>query len=160
MDKKENKNTTLLHTLMEIKKLKELNEKELFKLYEDISNTINLNSLRRGIDNVCIVLSNPKNNIKLDKQQRLELIYNLLNNQSNISKNVRIFRKNKPQKDIKEIEIFIENTTDTLKIIKEYQPQKVKVQKENLKDTNKSKTTQSKEKTTSINKTKNKRKKV
>ena len=68
MDKKENKNTTLLNTLMEIKKLKELNEKELFKLYEDISNTINLNSLRRGIDNVCIVLSNPKNNIKLDRK--------------------------------------------------------------------------------------------
>lgn len=154
MDKKENKNTTLLNTLMEIKKLKELNEKELFKLYEDISNTINLNSLRRGIDNVCIVLSNPKNNIKLDKQQRLELIYNLLNNQSNISKNVRIFRKNKPQKDIKEIEIFIENTTDTLKIIKEYQPQKVKVQKENLKET---KTIQPKEKTTTINKTKRKK---
>lgn len=154
MDKKENKNTTLLHTLMEIKKLKELNEKELFKLYENISNTINLNSLRRGIDNVCIGLSNPKNNIKLDKQQRLELIYNLLNNQSNISKNVRIFRKNKPQKDIKEIEIFIENTTDTLKIIKEYQPQKVKVQKENLKET---KTIQPKEKTTTINKTKRKK---
>lgn len=143
-DKKENKNDILLDTLTKVNNLQNLDEKQLMAISKTIASSINLNSLKRNVNNVCMVLSKNQN-IKMDNQKRLDLIYELLHNTTRISTDIRDLRG----KNIKSNELlpFVENTLNTLEMIKEYQKfneKDYKVQKEtttNTKEIQEKKTT-------------------
>ena len=130
------KNDTLLVTLTNIKELNSLKDEEITKIVDTILNTLNLNSLRRNINNVCMAISTTDakvadiNDKIIDNTTKLKLINKLLNNQNFIIANIRVLRKKKNSQNKKENLIkFIDITIETLKTIKMYQPLKEKEEK-------------------------------
>lgn len=120
---KENKNTTLLTTLKALN-VDKLKDDELTKISKNISNTINVNGLRRNV-NTALIQIIENENTSMDNNKKIEFIKNLLNNQKIIENNVRNFRrKSALPSDVKDMITFTKITTETLKLVERYQPLK------------------------------------
>lgn len=120
---KENKNNTLLTTLIELD-INKLKDDELIKVSKNISKNINVNGLRRNINTTLIQILETTDT-SMDNNQKIEFIKKLLKGQKTIETNVRNFRrKSSLPKDVKDVTLFIKTTTEILKAIQQYQPLK------------------------------------
>lgn len=120
---KENKNNTLLTTLIELD-INKLKDDELIKVSKNISKNINVNGLRRNI-NTTLIRILETTDTSMDNNKKIEFIKKLLKGQKTIETNVRNFRrKSSLPKDVKDVTLFIKTTTEVLKTIQQYQPLK------------------------------------
>lgn len=120
---KENKNNTLLTTLIELD-INKLKDDELIKVSKNISKNINVNGLRRNINTTLIQILETTDT-SMDNNKKIEFIKKLLKGQKTIETNVRNFRrKSSLPKDVKDVTLFIKTTTEVLKTIQQYQPLK------------------------------------
>lgn len=130
---KENKNNTLLNTLVELD-ITKLKDDELKKVSKNISKNINVNGLRRNI-NMTLIQIIETTDTSMDNNKKIEFIKKLLNGQKIIETNVRNFRRKSALPiDTKDITTFIKTTTEVLKTIQQYQPLKEEKMSKELKD--------------------------
>lgn len=129
--------------------LKEMKSVDLFNLQEDeivalqqnIISNVNLNKMREQVEVACINLSQvtpPKFmaeavHIALDNQERLELIFKLLDGFSKFEKDVKLFRRNKYNcnNNYEYIFSFLLRTQDMINAVLEHSNFKMKEWEEN-----------------------------
>ena len=119
-----------LLAFIENKDLATMDTPQLLEISQQISNSISLTKLRRSIDNAIKVLSGVGDPsfgadlefIALDNQQRLNLIWMLLDRYNKIEANIKNFKKNKQNcKDNSDfLYKFIEETKEILETVTKY----------------------------------------
>lgn len=121
--------------------LYELQENEVIVLKQNIIEKVNLNKMREQVELVCRDLSQvgpPRFGADLtyianNNQERLELIFNLLNNFNNFKNDVKCFRRNKGNcnDNYEYIFNFLLNTQDLINAILDHNDFKIKEWEEN-----------------------------
>lgn len=119
-----------LLAFIENKDLTTMDTPQLLEISQQISNSISLTKLRRSIDNAIKILSGVGDPsfgadlefIALDNQQRLNLIWMLLDRYNKIEANIKNFKKNKQNcKDNSDfLYKFIEETKEILETVTKY----------------------------------------
>ncbi len=129
--------------LQEIKNmdLADLQEKEVIALQQNIISNVNLNKMREQVETACRDLSQVTppsfgadlRYIALDNQERLELIFKLLDGFSKFEKDVKCFRKNKYNcnNNYEHIFNFLLSTQDLVNAVLDHSNFKIKEWEEN-----------------------------
>ncbi len=129
--------------LQEIKNmdLSDLQEKEVIALQQNIISNVNLNKMREQVETACRDLSQVTppsfgadlRYIALDNQERLELIFKLLDGFSKFEKDVKCFRKNKYNcnNNYEHIFNFLLSTQDLVNAVLDHSNFKIKEWEEN-----------------------------
>lgn len=129
--------------LQEIKnmELSDLQEEEVIALQQNIISNVNLNKMREQVESACRNLSQvtpPRDGadlryIALDNQERLELIFKLLDSFTMFEKDVKLFRRNKNNcnNNYEYIFSFLLRTQDLVNAVIDHSDFKVKEWEEN-----------------------------
>ena len=117
-----------------------LSEKEVIQLADTVICNVNINKLEEKVNEACMTLSNvgePRFGadlkfIALDNQQRLNIVYNLLNNFTTFKADIKNFKHNKLdcRQNYEYIFNFLLNTKDMISSVIEYGSFKQKENKE------------------------------
>ncbi len=123
--------------------LSDLQEEQIIALQQNIISNVNLNKMREQVESACRNLSQVAppsfmadlKYIALDNQQRLEIIFKLLDNFSMFEKDVKLFRKNKNNcnDNYEYIFSFLLRTQDLVNAVLEHSDFKIKEWEENNK---------------------------
>lgn len=123
--------------------LYDLQEDEIVALQQNIISNVNLNKMREQVETACRNLSQVTppcfgadlKYIALDNQERLELIFKLLDGFSKFEKDVKCFRRNKCNcnNNYEHIFNFLLNTQDLVNAVLDHSNFKIKEWKENNK---------------------------
>lgn len=131
--------------LQEIKnmELSDLQEEEVIALQQNIISNVNLNKMREQVESACRNLSQvtpPRDGadlryIALDNQERLELIFKLLDSFTMFEKDVKLFRRNKNNcnNNYEYIFSFLLRTQDLVNAVLDHSDFKIKEWEENNK---------------------------
>lgn len=131
--------------LQEIKNmdLLDLQEEEVIALQQNIISNVNLNKMREQVESACRNLSQvtpPRDGadlkyIALDNQERLELIFKLLDSFTMFEKDVKLFRRNKNNcnNNYEYIFNFLLRTQDLVNAVIDHSDFKIKEWEENNK---------------------------
>lgn len=119
----------------------DLKEEEVLTLQKNIISNVNLNKMREQVETACRNLSQVAppcfgadlKYIALDNQERLELIYKLLDNFSMFEKDVKLFRRNKNNcnNNYEYIFSFLLRTQDLVNAVLDHSNFKIKEWEEN-----------------------------
>ena len=129
--------------LQEIKnmELSDLQEEEVIALQQNIISNVNLNKMREQVEGACRNLSQvtpPRvgadlRYIALDNQERLELIFKLLDSYNRFERDVKSFRRNKNNcnSNYEHIYNFLLSTQDMINAVLDHSDFKIKEWEEN-----------------------------
>lgn len=129
--------------LQEIKnmELSDLQEEEVIALQQNIISNVNLNKMREQVEGACRNLSQvtpPRAGadlryIALDNQERLELIFKLLDSYNRFERDVKSFRRNKNNcnSNYEHIYNFLLSTQDMINAVIDHSDFKIKEWEEN-----------------------------
>lgn len=121
----------------------DLQEEQVIALQQNIVSKVNLNKMREQVESACKNLSQvtpPRDGadlryIALDNQERLELIFKLLNSFTMFEQNVKCFRRNKSNSNnnYEYIFDFLLGTQDLVNAVLDHSDFKIKEWEENNK---------------------------
>lgn len=135
-------NELILHEIKDLE-LSDLQEEQVIALQQSIISNVNINKMREQVEGACRNLSQVAPPcigadlvfIAKDNQERLELIFKLLNSFSMFEKDVKCFRRNKNNcnDNYEYIYNFLLNTQDMINAVLDHSNFKIKEWEENNK---------------------------